>query len=173
MAAQLLAHPLYSAFFGTGDAEKALFVRDPDTRIMLRARLDWVTTFYRANALPRACIVDYKTTGKTADPDEFRWEVGRFGYHMQDVWYREVLDLLNFADAPPSAFVFCVQEKEPPYLVSFVELDDVTRDVGVQNNRVARRRFLQCMTTDSWPGYPAVVHQVTVPNVAYLPERTA
>lgn len=154
MTEALAAHPLARLLFASGEAEGSYFWRDAETSVMMRARLDWLTRL----ASGRPCVVDYKTTARTANPARFGWEARDFGYHMQDVCYREAVDTLT---EPGSAFLFLVQEKAAPYLVSVCELDDDLRDVGVQRHQVARRTYLDCRTRDEWPGYAAIVHTVS------------
>ena len=69
----------------------------------------------------------------------------------------------------PPAFLFIVQEKEPPYLVSVCELDDDSRAAGAEPNATARALFLECMTTGEWPAYAPRVHPVTIPRYSYSP----
>lgn len=161
MALELTAHPVASRLFAEGTPEQSFYWKDPDTLVTLRGRLDWFTSWRG-----RPLIVDYKTA-ENADPNEWRWDAGRYGYHQQDCWYREGLDHLTGQE---HGFVFVVQETKPPYLVSVCELDDDARDVGAQRNRVARRIFLDCMTRDEWPGYAPTIHSVTIPNARYAPE---
>lgn len=168
MAAQLAAHPLAARLFRDGTSELSMFWRDEATKIMLRGRIDWLTTLGSS----RTVIVDYKTTAREAHPERFGWEAGDHGYHMQDCWYREGYRLLT-GDDP--AFLFVVQEKTRPYLVSVCELDDEAREVGAQRNQVARATYLDCMTRGEWPGYAPVVHPVSIPRARYAaePEETA
>lgn len=166
MAAQLLAHPIASALLRDGSAEQSMFWRDPDTKVMLRGRLDWLTTLRSG----RACIVDYKTTAGTANPSRWRYDARDFGYHQQDAWYREGAEAVGIGADP--AFLFIVQEKTAPYLVSVVELDDESREDGAVLNTAARRLYLDCMTRDDWPGYPPVVHPITVPRSRFTTEGT-
>lgn len=154
MAEALREHPIVRLLLKDGDAEGSYFWRDPETSVMMRARMDWMTR------LPggRPCIVDYKTTGRSANPARFGWEARDYGYHMQDVCYREAADILV---EPGHAFLFIVQEKTAPYLVSVCEMDDDLRDVGAQRHRVARRLYLDCRTRDEWPGYAPIVHTIS------------
>lgn len=163
MAAALIGHPLAARLFRDGTSELSMFWRDEATKVMLRGRIDWLTTL----GSDRPVVVDYKTIAGTADPDRFGWEAGKYGYHMQDCWYREGYGVLTGTDP---AFTFVVQEKSPPYLVSVCELDDDAREVGAQRNRVARATYLDCMTRDEWPGYAPVVHPVSIPRARYAPE---
>lgn len=163
MAAKLIEHPIAAKLLSLGDAEQSMFWRDETTKVMLRGRLDWLTKLGSG----RPVIVDYKTTARTADPARFGWEARDFDYHMQDCWYREGANLLGIEDP---AFVFIVQEKTAPYFVSVVELDDPSREVGDQRNRVARQTYLDCMTRDEWPAYAPIIHPVNVPRARYAPE---
>lgn len=163
MAAKLLEHPVAATLMRAGKAETSMFHRDPDTKVMLRARLDWLTTWHDG----RPVIVDYKTTARTANPDRFGWEARDFDYHMQDSWYRELATALTGED---HLFLFIVQEKAAPHLVSVCELDDISRTAGHRRNVTARRLYLDCMTTDQWPAYSPVIHSVSVPGAAYTPD---
>lgn len=163
MAAAILDNEAAEWLLRDGVAEESYFWRDPETHIMLRARADWQTHMPTG----RPCIVDYKTTAKTADPEEFGWEAGRFGYHMQADHYPEGRRILTGEDP---AFVFIAQEKDPPYLVSVCELDEDAREVGAQRNAVARRLYLQCMTRGQWPGYAPRIHRVSIRNARFAPE---
>jgi hypothetical protein len=165
MAARLLEHDAARELLAEGVAELSLFWRDIETKVMLRARLDWLTAMPNSG---RPVVVDYKTTARSCDPERWGWEAGDYGYHMQDCWYREGLSLAHDADDP--AFLFIVQEKNPPYLVSVCELDEDAREVGAQRNRVARRVYLDCMTRGEWPGYPPHIHAVSIPRARYAPE---
>jgi hypothetical protein len=155
MAARLLEHPVASALLRTGEAETSLFDRDPDTKVMLRARLDWRTRLRSG----RPVIVDYKTS-VSANPAQFGRTAADFGYHGQDPWYVELADRL-FDEQ--HAFLFVVQEKTAPFLVSVCELDDDAREAGRIRNRHARRLYLECMTSGVWPGYAPTVHPVSLP----------
>jgi len=155
MAAKILEHPIASRLFASGVAEQSMFWRDEDTRVMLRGRSDWINE----DVFGRPVVVDYKTTARTADPTRFGWEARDYRYHMQDAWYREGLDTLT---GDTHGFIFVVQEKTAPYLVSVVELDDESREEGAHLNRTARAIYLECMTTGQWPGYAPIVHPISI-----------
>lgn len=160
MAAKLLEHPVARTLLDPdrGRAEVSAFWRDPETRIMLRSRFDWLTTLRSG----RPCIVDYKSTGQSADPRRWGREAGNLGYFIQDPWYREGYDLLH--PGAEAAFLFVVQEKEAPFHVSVCELDDTSRSAGAEEGALARAIYLECMTSGLWPSYPPVVHPVSIPS---------
>lgn len=148
MAAKLREHPLAAALLVPegGDPEQTLVWQDDETGIMCRAMLDWLP----ARRGQRLIIGDYKTA-PTADPEAFRSSVHKWGYHQQDDWYLDGVRALGLDDDPD--FVFVVQMKTPPYLVSLVRLDEEALRVGAQRNRQARRIYARCRETGIWPGY--------------------
>lgn len=155
MAAALERNSAVMALLREGQAEQSIYWRDPETNVLLRGRADWVTEM-----LSTPVVVDYKTC-QSANPDKFRFEAGKYGYPMQDAWYREGFDHIT---GTSHGFVFIAQEKAEPYLSSVVEIDDDAREVGAQRNAVARRLFLDCTTRDEWPAYPGIT-RVSVPNI--------
>lgn len=147
MAAALEDHPVARELLSEGRPEVSMAARDPETKILLRGRADWITTYRDVPV-----CVDYKTTDD-ANPSEFFWSVRKYDYHMQDPWYRELLDTLT---GEAHGFLFIAQEKTAPYLVSVVQLSNELRSEGHERNQRARAIFLDCMTRDEWPAYPGI-----------------
>lgn len=146
MADAVKAHPLAGPLFDEGHAELSIYHTDPDSGVRLRGRLDWLRVHEGRNL-----IVDFKTS-TTAHPIEFMRKTADYGYHQQVAWY---LDLVA-ATVPGSdpRFLFVVVEKEPPYLVSVIELDTVSEIEGRRLNRQAIDTYAECVATDTWPSYP-------------------
>lgn len=147
MALALESHEVVADLFSDGRAELSMAYRDPETKVLLRGRVDWLTTYHDTPV-----AVDYKTCGD-ANPDEFRWDARKFDYHMQDAWYREMLDALT---GDEHGFLFVAQEKVAPYLVSVCQLDNPSRNYGAERNALARAKWLDCMTRDEWPAHPGI-----------------
>lgn len=158
MADALRRHPVASVLFdpANGTAEACLFWIDEPSGIWRRSRLDWLPN----PGSGRLIIPDYKTA-KSADPAEFCKSAANYGYHQQDAWYRDAVTALNLSDDP--AFVFAVQEKTPPYLVSVVQLDLTARRIGALLNRQAITTYAECARTGHWPGYAEDVELVSLP----------
>jgi hypothetical protein len=148
MAAALRGHPIASVLLAdsAGTPEVSLFWRDTETGVMRRGRLDLLP--HPTNG--RLIIVDYKSA-VSASPQKFRNAAADYGYHMQAPNYIDGVLALNLAE--DAAFVFVVQEKTPPYLVSVVELDSLAMRIGRHDMRKALDIYVDCMTTDTWPGY--------------------
>lgn len=148
MAAAVLAHPIASQLFapGLGKPEQSLFWVDPETKVWRRGRLDWLP-----NRRPgRMILPDYKTAA-SADPETFAKAAINNGYHQQAAWYIDAVKVLELD--PDPAFLFVAQEKDPPYLVSVVELDEASISVGRNLNRIALLTFKKCVESGQWPGY--------------------
>lgn len=161
MAAAVRAHPIASALFTDGKPEQSVFARDKQTGVMLRARIDWLKDEPLEDG--RLLLVDYKTT-RDADPDAIAKAVRQHGYHQQDPWYSDLVCLAGLAERP--AFVFVFQEKEPPYLITVVELDAAAKFWGDVLNRHAINVYRRCMETGRWPGYADDVVPVALPSWA-------
>lgn len=169
MAAAVREHPVAGPLFIDGQPEVSLYAEDPGgSGVQLRARADWMTG---EDYDPRLWIVDYKTS-TTCNPDVFSRKAADFGYHVQAAFYRMVVIALGISADP--AFVFVVQEKDPPYLVSVVEWD---RDAMREGERLARQAinlYGQCVAADDWPTYPGtdVVVPISLPPWAFTPQPT-
>lgn len=147
MGRALLAHPLAAKLFepGPGKPEASLFWDDP-IGVQRRARLDWL----RDSGRERLIIPDYKSA-RSADPDQFVKSAADYGYHQQGAWYLDAATALELDDKP--MFVFVVQEKTAPYLVSVIELDEYALRIGRHLNHRAIRTFSECTSSGVWPGY--------------------
>ncbi len=144
MAEQIERHPVASALFQSGAAEQTIVWRDEVTKVLCRARPDWLT-----ENDGRAVSVDYKTSD-SVEPRALARSFAKFGYHQQDDWYLDGLRSLGHDDP---AFLFVCQEKTPPYLISIVQLDHRARTIAAAKNHAARTIYARCTETGIWPGY--------------------
>lgn len=165
MAEALRTHHLASSLLCRGDvqAEQSLFWRDEEWGITRRARLDALRVPGPGNMLNCPVVADYKST-TCAEPGAFTRDAARYGYHMQDAWYRDAVTAL-LGDEPE--FFFVAQEKTPPYLVSVIQLDDAAVAAGRRRNAQAMEIFRDCQAVDIWPGYnPGDIVTVSLPTWA-------
>lgn len=161
MAAAIRAHSLASRLLDRelGAGEQSLFWQDRRTGITRRARLDWLPV----KTDRRMVVPDYKTT-RSAAKDDFARSVASFGYHLQADWYLDGIRALCGEENP--AFLFIAQEKDPPFLVNVVELDQPAMDIAAAMNRAAVDVYCDCMSSNTWPGYPEQVDLVSLPRWA-------
>ena len=156
MATALRAHPVAGPLLArAGRAERSMFARDPESGVMCRARVDWMPDVDPGH---RLVLVDYKSS-RSADPEQFGKSIADYGYHQQDPWYCDVARWLGLTGGPDGEhleplFVFVVQEKESPHLVTVGRVADTARDAGRVLNRKARDLYAECDFSGEWPGYP-------------------
>lgn len=151
MADALARHPLALATLA-GKPEVAMFYRRDDG-LWLRGQMD---------VMGADCTGDYKTT---ADASSFGFSraAWRFRYHMQAAWYRRLRAWLTGDWLP---FRLVAQEKEPPYLVSVWELDDLAIRQGESDMDEAIAIYQHCMKSGEWPGYPDEIQTLSPPDWA-------
>lgn len=159
MATELRRHPVAGRLFapGTGAAEQTLIWPDRATGVWRRARLDWL----RQSGAGRVVVGDYKTTA-SASERAIQKSVAEYGYHCQGAWYVDGVAELGLAP-PDTPMVFVFQEKDPPYLIRVVQLDDMAMHIGRQQNRKALDLYRQCVETDTWPGYDPEILPIGLP----------
>jgi hypothetical protein len=163
MAAALRAHPVAAALFahGSGLPEQTLVWRDTETGVTRRAMLDWLPESRPGRGL---IVPDYKTAAH-ADVPSFEKAMADYGYHQQADWYLDGVRALGLSDLEP-AFVFVVQEKNPPYLVNVIQPDVVALKWGHIQNEAALAVYRQCVATGRWPGYSDRVELGALPRYA-------
>lgn len=144
MAAEVHNHAEAGPLLSSGAAERSLFWQDGHTGLQRRARLDWMS-----EGDGFVTVVDYKTT-RSASPGGIAKSVHEYGYHQQHDWY---VDGVKALLSPEVEFKFIFQEKEPPYLVTVVQLDEPAVEWGHILNRKAIDIYQRCLMADDWPGY--------------------
>lgn len=163
--ATLKQHPLASVLFDpdSGNPEQSIFWRDHSTKIMRRARLDWLPKPRQGDG--RLFLPDYKTC-RSADPKALARDINTWRYHMQAAWYVDGLDALGYSD--DIVFLLVFQERDAPYLVTVAEMDQTALKIGRRMASEALDIYHACITTDTWPGYSDEVELLSLP---YWAER--
>lgn len=158
MAAALREHPAASKLLDPdrGIAEQSAFWIDDEFGIWRRCRFD---------LLPhprdgRMLLVDYKST-VCADPRLFPKSIANFDYHVQAVFYSDAITALHLAD--DVVFLLVAQEKEPPYLVSVIQMSQMALRIGRERTRKAIEIYRRCRDTNTWPGYSPDIELVELP----------
>ncbi|RPI55419.1 MAG: hypothetical protein EHM49_01955 [Deltaproteobacteria bacterium] len=139
-----------------GDAELSYFWQEEET--WLRVRPDWITK-------DRKLIIDYKTTGQSANPGDLIRHVISMGYDIQNSLYVRGVDAIEHSNPK---FVFVFQETEQPYLCSFIGLPNDFLEMGKQKVEYGLFLWRECLSSGKWPAYPNQVCWLDLPAWALL-----
>lgn len=158
MAGVVHTNRVAARLLSSGMPEVSGYWHDDETGVRLRFRPDWLPE------LPgRMICIDYKTA-VSANPAAFAKSALDYGYHQQAAWYVDGLREVGIAD--DAAFLFIVQAKTSPFLVSLVQLEPEHVELGRRQNRAAIARFADCQAAGVWPGYGDDIHTVGLPSWA-------
>lgn len=138
-----------------GVAESSWIWQEEET--WLKIRPDWISN-------DNTLILDYKTTGNSANPDGIAKIVMSLGYHFQDALYRRGVKAL--AGKMPN-FVFLFQETSEPYLCSLVSLQGQFAEMGDWKVEQGIALWRQCLSSNDWPGYPTQICYPDLPAWAF------
>lgn len=138
---------------GTGKPEVTLVWQEGKT--WGRALVDWLS---RDVCYP----LDLKTCGN-ANPEDLGKHIVERGYDVQFAWYeRGIVKLFPEAEGRVH-FRFVFVEREPPYAVSVVELDNAFKAQAREKVAVALAAWQRAIETDEWPAYPPQIHTLSMP----------
>lgn len=146
VAAQLLSE---------GTPEVSGYWHDDATGVRLRFRPDWLP-----DRPGRLICVEYKTA-VSANPKAFERSLVDYGYHQQAAWCLDGLREVGISD--DAGFLFIVQAKTSPFLVSLVQVKPEDIELGRRQNRAAIQLFAECQASGVWPGYGDDIHTVGLP----------
>lgn len=144
-----------------GHAEVSARWIDPETGVQCRCRPDWVHPCGDAGSI----LLDLKTYS-CASPAEFRRQVARKRYHVQDAFYTD-----GYAAASGSevlAFVFVAVEDAYPFAASALMLDDLAKTTGRDLYRYDLGIYAECQRTGVWPGYSDQIQIINLPSWALI-----
>lgn len=153
MEAAVRRDPDAGPLIAGGRAETSVFWRDSTFGIMRKARFDFLTG---------TTILDLKTCLSAHEI-----ALGRAAYRdrwfSQDPWYREAALSAGIA---VNDFIFIAVEKTPPYIVSCHRLKPSAVQRGHLRNLMAVKRFADCLSSGTWPGYGTGIRYLDLPGYA-------
>lgn len=159
--AQLAEHEV-GDILAEGKGEQTLVWQEDG--VWCRSLVDWMPL----EVEEECTIVDYKTTGASAHPALWGLRTGpAIGFDFQNAFYqrgiRRIFKIRNFR------FLFLIQENQPPYCISVVEVDRKAMMEAMHHVKTAVGMWRTCMQRGAWPGYPADVIKVS-PRMRLSPD---
>lgn len=124
-----------------------------------RCRPDWVADFGGR----RVVLLDVKTCSD-ASADEFRRQIARKRYHVQDAFYSDGYAAATGIDV--MGFVFVAVESEWPYVANAMILDERSREQGRADYRRNLATYSACRQRGEWPGYGERIQYIELPGWA-------
>lgn len=156
MREAVMAHPVGGELFQGGQPEVTALWDDPRTGLRCKARFD----YWREDL---DIIADLKTT-EDASPATFARSVARYRYHVQDAHYTAGSRALGHDQ---TRFLFVAVEKQPPHAVCVHMLETESALLGDDLRARGMDTLVDCLKTDTWPGYSAEVNTLALPNWAF------
>ncbi len=148
-----------AGLFDHGTPEATLVWQDGPA--WCRARVDWLPDSARAGG--HITVVDLKTTGGSAHPDDWARTAFDLGYDVQAVFYERGLRAL-IPGVRSVKFKFLVLEQEPPFALSVNEMSGQAIAEAEELVRLAIRSWFDCLTNEDWPGYSAATSSIDPPK---------
>jgi hypothetical protein len=156
--------PEVAEALGRGVAEVSAYWIDPATKELCRCRPDWAHDCGTSQTI----LLDVKTCGD-ASPAEFRRQIARKRYHVQDAFYTDGYSAASGREV--LAFVFVAVEDEWPFAACALMLDDEGKDQGRRDYRRNLNTYAECRKSGVWPGYSSQIEIVTLPAWALTGEQ--
>ncbi len=119
--------------------------------------------------LTAGITVDVKSC-VSAEPEDFRSAVFRFGYHRSAAHY---LDGMRALGLSIDCYIYLAIEKEPPYEIALYALEQSAIEAGWAESRVLLDRYGECVAKNDWPGYSRNVMTTGLPAWAFNRVRYA
>ncbi len=153
------AHAIANAIKANEVAQRVLFAPKAECE----KRIDWTWNGRAWRSTPDArmfrVLAELKTT-RCAQPDVFRWDVQRMGYHAQLAIYRHAIEQAE-GWKPRDVYLFAV-ETTPPYVVVPYKLSERSLEHGWRKAQEWHARWLECEAKGEWPGYTTGVEELDV-----------
>jgi hypothetical protein len=150
------SHPAARDLLASGEAECTITWTDPDTGVVCKGRMDWLTD---------CALVDLKTT-RDIEIRAFGVHAAKMLYHCQLAFYQMGL----LANGIERVAKIIAVESEPPHDVAVVDLNEDHLWAGEVKVREALGRVADCRKRKCWPGrYPQAV-ELMLPGYAFPTE---
>jgi len=126
-----------------GRAEIPITWTDPETGLLCKARLDWLTI--------DRLLIDLKSTRSTEE-HAFANQAWKLGYFHQQMFYSMGVASATGCTLDEVPFLFVAVESEPPYDVAMFEPCEETRYAALEDVRKLLAQLAECQRRQMWPG---------------------
>ena len=160
----LFEHPTSRELLSAvGPREVTGVCQDPKTGLWLRIRPDQLI-YEPTGTRPvfHHSIVNLKTTGKLAAPDQYKREAERMGLYFKAAFYRHVIRQLW--DVEPQNFFYPVVESFGSHEVIVYRLSEEALDLGEWEVRQSLDALGHAVKTGEWKSYGPAVHDLNLPE---------
>lgn len=159
MAKAVREHPAAGPLLADGKPEVSMFWANNDFGVDGKLRIDW---FREGDS-----IVEIKTT-QDVRPDKFKWDCGRYGYHVKFAWYQDGVTAVTGLVLP--TWVIAVESKQPHDVVVY-RVPEYVIDQGRADYEDALNTLRECRTSGRYPGVSDTVLELELPAFAYAPDE--
>lgn len=149
---------------GIGYIEVSVVWTDPVTLLPCKCRIDALRKI--GEDWP---LVDVKST-TDARWRQFGYDAAKFMYHVSAAWYVDGVEVATGRKLP---FILIPQEKDAPYAVDVLAVDDAQLAAGRATYRRLLNTFSQCLARNMWPAYGNEVNSLWLPKWVYQDQENA
>ena len=149
-----------AGIFEAGTPEATMAWQD-EGGVWCRSRVDWLPASARDGG--HITVVDLKTTGGSASPEDWQRTAFEMGYDIQDAFYRRGLAAL-IPDLRSVRFKFVVLEQEAPFGLTINEFSGQALFEAVELCDLAVKMWGACLKRGQWPGYPVETTHMDPPK---------
>lgn len=159
-ADSIRALPEIRQYLEHGHAEVSARWIDPETGVRCRCRPDWVHPV--SSRVVK--LIDVKTYS-SASPEEFKHQVARKAYHVQDAFYSDGYAFASGKEV--EEFIFVAVETAWPFAAASYRLNNDSREEGFNEYRRRLDIYEQCLRFNKWPGYGEKTAEIELPAYAF------
>jgi hypothetical protein len=143
---------------GLSHTELSVVWDDVVSGVRCKARFDGLVPEIAGGA-----IIDIKTT-RDASRRAFERSIFSLGYHRQGAFYLQGAAAHGLA---VQHYVNIAVEKDGPCAVAVYRISEGAIDAGAEQLTPLLARYHECVTTNTWPGYPDAVQDIALPAYAW------
>lgn len=156
----VLSLPIVGDIIRTGQKEVSFFKRDEETGLLLKCRVDCISTSTDGETF----IIDPKKVRRGyATAERFGVQCADLGYDIQCASYLWITGA--------SRFLFIAMEEEAPFEAEMWEMDAADVAEGFSKWRKMLRAYSDAVADGTWPGYDRTIKRLKLPAWARDRER--